>query len=91
MENPFQQRKARKAPKATRLLEIDAWIDSTLYEGGFKAGEIWENLTIFFRRFRVTGWRRAIIELLSEGATMDDMKGPAEKERHGIREWLGYA
>ncbi len=70
MENPFEQRKARKGPKATRLLEIDAWIDSTLYEGGFKAREIWENLTIFFRRFRVSGWRRAIIELLSEGATM---------------------
>ncbi len=70
MENPFEQRKAKKGPKATRLLEIDAWIDSTLYEGGFKASEIWENLTIFFRRFRVSGWRRAIIELLSEGATM---------------------
>jgi penicillin-binding protein 1A len=70
MENPFEQRKTRKGPKATRLLDIDAWIDSTLYEGGFKAGEIWENLTIFFRRFRVTGWRRAIIELLSEGATI---------------------
>ena len=41
-----------------------------MYEGGFKAREIWENLTIFFRRFRVTGWRRAIIELLSEGATI---------------------
>jgi penicillin-binding protein 1A len=70
MENPFEQRKAKKSPKATRLLDIDAWIDSTLYEGGFKLGEIWENLTIFFRRFRVTGWRRAIIELLSEGATL---------------------
>jgi penicillin-binding protein 1A len=70
MENPFEQRKARKGPRATRLLEIDAWIDSTLYEGGFKAREIWENLTIFFRRFRVSGWRRAVIELLSEGATM---------------------
>ena len=70
MENPFEQRKAKKGPRATRLLEIDAWINSTLYEGGFKLGEIWENLTIFFRRFRVTGWRRAIIELLSEGATL---------------------
>ena len=40
MENPFEQRKARKAPRATRLLEIDAWIDSTLYEGGFKVGEV---------------------------------------------------
>ena len=63
MENPFEQRKARKGPKATRLMEIDAWIDSTFYEAGFKAREIWENLTIFFRRFRVSGWRRAVFEL----------------------------
>ncbi len=69
MEHPFEPRKSR-APKAGRLLAVDAWIDSTLYEAGFKAGEIWENLTIFFRRFRVTGWRRAIVELLSEGVTL---------------------
>jgi len=68
-KNPFEPRKT-KAPKANRLLDIDAWIDSSLYEGGFKAREIWENLTIFFRRFRVTGWRRGAVELLSEGATM---------------------
>ena len=68
-KNPFEPRKT-KAPKANRLLDIDAWIDSSLYEGGFKAREIWENLTIFFRRFRVTGWRRGVIEIFSEGATM---------------------
>ena len=69
MENPFESRKP-KAPKAGRLLAIDAWIDSTLYEAGFLASQAWENLTIFFRRFRLTGWRRAIAEVLSEGFTM---------------------
>jgi penicillin-binding protein 1A len=69
MENPYERQRP-KSPKATRLLDIDAWIDSTLYEGGFKLGEIWESLTIFFRRFRVTGWRRALIELFSEAATL---------------------
>jgi penicillin-binding protein 1A len=69
MENPYEGRKP-KGPRATRLLDLDAWIDSTLYEGRFKAAEIWESLTIFFRRFRVTGWRRLLIELLSEGATL---------------------
>jgi penicillin-binding protein 1A len=57
-------------PRATRALAVDAWIDSTLYEAGFKARELWESLTIFFRRFRVTGWRRALVELASEAATM---------------------
>ncbi|MDN2568462.1 PBP1A family penicillin-binding protein [Aquibium sp. A9E412] len=69
MDNPFEPRKSR-SPKASKLLELDAWIDSTLYEAGFAAGEWWENVTIFFRRFRVYGWRRAAVELLSEGFTL---------------------
>ncbi len=69
MESPQDRRKPR-APRATFFLAIDAWIDSTLYDAGFKARELWEILTIFFRRFRVTGWRRAVVELLSEGATL---------------------
>lgn len=69
MKNPFASAKPR-APRATKLLAIDAWIDSTLYEAGFKSREFWENVTIFFRRFRVTGLRRAFVELLSEGFTL---------------------
>jgi penicillin-binding protein 1A len=69
MENPFKPRKSR-TPKAGRLLAIDAWVDSSLYEAGFKARETWENLTIFFRRFRVSGWRRGAVEVLSEGFTI---------------------
>ncbi len=69
MENPFEPRKSN-APHASKLLELDAWIDSTLYEAGFSAGERWERITIFFRRFRVYGWKRAIVELLSEGMTL---------------------
>ncbi|MFC5385341.1 transglycosylase domain-containing protein [Aquamicrobium segne] len=52
---------------AAFLLAVDAWLDSTLYEAGFKLREFWESATIFFRRFRVKGWRRGLIELLSEG------------------------
>ena len=69
MDNPFEARKP-KVPRATKFLAIDAWIDSSLYEAGFKAREAWENITIFFRRFRVTGWRRALVELGSEGFTL---------------------
>ena len=28
-----------KAPRATKALAVDAWLDSTLYEAGFKARE----------------------------------------------------
>jgi penicillin-binding protein 1A len=69
MENPFEKRTSR-APRASRLLEIDAWIDSSLYEAGFAASERWERITIFFRRFRVYGWKRWFAELASEGFTL---------------------
>ena len=68
MTSPLEPRK-RRGPIAARLLAVDAWIDSSLYEIGFKARQFWETATIFFRRFRVTGWRRGIIELFSEGFT----------------------
>lgn len=69
MKNPFEKRQS-KAPKASRLLEIDAWFDTALYEAGFALSRFWENVTIFFRRFHVSGWRRGVAEVLSEGFTM---------------------
>ncbi|MBA1142020.1 transglycosylase domain-containing protein [Mesorhizobium neociceri] len=70
MASPLERRPRRRGPIAAALLAVDAWIDSSLYEIGFKAGQFWESATIFSRRFRVTGWRRGIIEVLSEGFTM---------------------
>src|SRR5688572_26409747 len=69
MEHPFEPRKSR-APKAGRLLAVDAWIDSTLYEAGFAASRAWETLTIFFARFPLPGWRRAITGLFAEGSPL---------------------
>jgi penicillin-binding protein 1A len=70
MENPFKTQKKSRTPRATKLLALDAWIDSTLYEAGFKAREWWENVTIFSRRFRATGLKRWFVEIFSEGFTM---------------------
>jgi penicillin-binding protein 1A len=69
MTGPLKPRK-RRGPIAAALLAVDAWLDSSLYEIGFKARQFWETATIFFRRFRVKGWRRGIIEILSEGFTL---------------------
>ncbi|MGN6305483.1 MAG: transglycosylase domain-containing protein [Mesorhizobium sp.] len=69
MDNPSKPRR-RRGRIASALLAVDAWLDTSLYEIGFKAREFWEAATIFSRRFRVHGWRRAIIEVLSEGFTM---------------------
>ncbi|TJW42965.1 MAG: penicillin-binding protein, partial [Mesorhizobium sp.] len=60
----------RRGPIAATLLAVDAWLDSSLYEIGFRARQFWEAATIFFRRFRVTGWRRGLVELLSESFTL---------------------
>ena len=51
------------------LLRIDAFIDSTVWNTGFRLADWWEDVTIFFRRFRVRGWKRWVFEILGEGMT----------------------
>ena len=53
MADPLQPPKKRGRIAAT-LLAIDAWIDSTVYDAGFRIADTWEDITIFFRRFRAT-------------------------------------
>ncbi|HBF29526.1 MAG TPA: penicillin-binding protein [Rhizobium sp.] len=52
------------------LLKIDAWIDSTLWNAGFRLAEFWEELTIFFRRFRMRGWKKLLFDVLGECMTL---------------------
>jgi len=70
MDNPFEPKRKARGRFAAALLAVDAWLDSTVWSAGFRLGETWESLTIFFRRFRVSGWRRGLVELASEGFTM---------------------
>ncbi|WP_426236594.1 transglycosylase domain-containing protein [Pararhizobium sp. DWP1-1-3] len=51
------------------LLRVDSWIDSTVWNAGFRLGVWWEDITIFFRRFRVRGWKKVLFEVLGEGMT----------------------
>jgi penicillin-binding protein 1A len=69
MDEPRKTRGTR-GRIAAALLAADAWLDSTLYETGFRLSRFWENVTIFSRRFRVSGWRRGLVELSSEAFTM---------------------
>ncbi|SMD10695.1 penicillin-binding protein 1A [Rhizobium sp. RU36D] len=66
-----QQTPPAKKPRLKKhfFLQLDSWIDSTLWNAGFRAAEIWEDVTIFFRRFRVRGWKRLVVEILGEGMT----------------------
>ena len=68
----------RPAKRRHILLRIDSWIDSTVWNAGFRAAEIWEDTTIFFRRFRVRGWKRMVFELAGEGLTLGRRDGRSE-------------
>jgi len=72
-EPETQQDSGAEKPRRRKryfFLRIDSWIDSTLWNAGFRLAETWEEITIFFRRFRVRGWKRIFFELLGEGLTL---------------------
>ena len=54
----------------TRLIEVDAWIDSSLWRFSHAFSAAWESLTIFSRRFRARGFKRVLVELSCEGLTL---------------------
>jgi penicillin-binding protein 1A len=60
----------RPRRKRHLLLRIDSWIDSTVWNLGFRFGEIWEEITIFSRRFRARGWKKAAFEVAGEAMTL---------------------
>ncbi|KQT88224.1 PBP1A family penicillin-binding protein [Aurantimonas sp. Leaf443] len=59
-----------RRPRPTRLIEVDAWIDSSLWRFFHAFSGWWEGVTVFFRRFRVRGFNRALVELSCEGLTL---------------------
>lgn len=68
MRDPFAPKKKRSATKW--LMSLDSWVDDAMYRFKSGGGETWETLTIFFRRFRVYGLKKAGVELACEGLTM---------------------
>ena len=51
-------------------MSFDSWVDDAMYRFKSSGGESWETLTIFFRRFRAYGFKKAVVELLCEGLTL---------------------
>jgi penicillin-binding protein 1A len=68
VQDPFSPDE-RPRKKRFVLLKIDAALDSFLWNAGFRIADTWERITIFFRRFRMYGWKRVFFELLGEAAT----------------------
>ncbi|MCP4183347.1 MAG: PBP1A family penicillin-binding protein [Hyphomicrobiales bacterium] len=68
MRDPFDNQ--QKGKGWSRLLDFDAWIDSSMYRFMASGGETWESVTIFFRRFRITGFKKALVEIFGELLTL---------------------
>ncbi len=62
--------KSNRRNRHFNWLALDSWIDSTLYGLYARFKDWWANYNNFFARFRVTGFRWAAVELLSEVATL---------------------
>lgn len=64
--------RGQKPPKLKRhiFLRIDSWLDSTLWNAGYDLAETWEEITIFFRRFRVRGLKKLGFEIAGEAMTL---------------------
>jgi penicillin-binding protein 1A len=52
------------------MLESDARIDSAVFQTGRWLAEQYERYSAFMDRFHVSGWRRVVVEVASEGATV---------------------
>jgi penicillin-binding protein 1A len=62
-----------KTPKRwnpSRLIELDAWIDSSLWRFFHAFSATWESITIFSRKFRARGFKRVLVEISCEGLTL---------------------
>lgn len=68
MRSPFDNNGRKK--KNNWLLEIDSWIDSSMFKMFSGGSERWENITVFFQRFRVTGFKKFMVEIVDEGITI---------------------
>ena len=65
MRDPFSTTKRRR--RWLRLLEIDSWIDSALFGSSGDLSRAYEVVFIFMRRFHVSGFKKVVTEIASEG------------------------
>ena len=59
-----------KAQLKKLMLGLDSWVDSSVFRSGSGAREAYGRFSIFMDHFHVSGWRRWLNELVSEGATL---------------------
>ena len=52
------------------MLALDAWFDSSVFQGGRGALQAYADYAVFMERFGVAGWRRWAVDLCCEGLTL---------------------
>ncbi len=68
MRDPFENQTRRR--RTVRAIDIDAWVDSSLFRTWrFITGRA-EAFSLFMRRFRVTGVKRGATEVLGDALTL---------------------
>ena len=68
MVDETKSKRKRRVP--SRLIEVDAWIDTSLFRVWNGFVQWWESVTILSRRMRARGFSRVMVELACEGLTL---------------------
>lgn len=70
MRDKFPDPDDWKPKVGRRLLDVDARVDSFMFQAARFTREAYERFSAFMDRFHVSGWRRGLVEVVSEGATL---------------------
>jgi penicillin-binding protein 1A len=67
VQDPFYHKEKRR--KKARMLDADAWLDSAMFEFWNSIGRGYQRIEDFFHAFRLRGFKRLFVEILSDGAS----------------------
>jgi len=73
LRDPLQNRKHKRT--GAKLLEIDSWIDSSLFFIGRAIHNAYQAYSTWMTRFHVGGFKRVFVELSSDGLTFGVVGG----------------
>ena len=68
--NDWFARRQRRGGLRSFLGRFDSWLDSSLVGSWYGLQDRWNAASSFFARFRLSGWKRAVNEIASEGMTL---------------------
>jgi penicillin-binding protein 1A len=73
MQDPMGGKRSK--PRRNWLLELDSWIDASLYDAFRGLRERYSAYAAWIARFHVSGFKRVMVELLSDAATLSIVGG----------------